>query len=70
MAKNTITHARSKHIDIRHHFVRDHISKGEIDLRWISTKAQQADIFTKALGKNLFCHFRDRIMGTVPSVAV
>jgi hypothetical protein len=63
MAENMVTQVRSKHIDIKHHFLRDHVQKGDIDLQWISTEEQEADIFTKALGKNLFCKFRNRIMG-------
>ena len=38
-------------------------AKGEIDLRWISTSEQQADIFTKALSKHPFCGLRDEVMG-------
>ncbi|MDR3403138.1 MAG: Ty1/Copia family ribonuclease HI, partial [Chthoniobacter sp.] len=68
MANNTIT-ARSKHIDIRHHFVRDHIQRGDIDLQWVSTSEQQADIFTKALGTNIFCSLRDLIMGSCAPAA-
>ena len=55
--------SRVKHIDIRHHFVRDHINLNDIKLEWISTAEQQADIFTKALGKNVFLKLRSLIMG-------
>lgn len=64
LAKNNILHNRTKHIDIRHHFLRDHIRSKEIDLQWVSTNEQEADIFTKALGKQPFARFRDRIMGS------
>jgi len=44
----------TKHIDIRHHFLRDNIEKGIINLEYISTENQIADIFTKPLLKNSF----------------
>ena len=70
LAKNNILHNRTKHIDIRHHFMRDHIRAGEIDLQWTSTtwSNQEADLFTKPLGKHPFVMLRDRIMGNCSSV--
>jgi hypothetical protein len=47
MAKNPVKHSRTKHIDIRHHFLRAHQQKGDIEVFHISTKNQLADIFTK-----------------------
>lgn len=49
LAKNAIHHARSKHIDIRYHFIRDLISALTIELAHIPTDRMTADIFTKAL---------------------
>nr|GEX34714.1 hypothetical protein [Tanacetum cinerariifolium] len=43
--------ARSKHIDIRYHFIKAHIENGVIELYFVNTKYQLADIFTKALGR-------------------
>ena len=42
-------HARTKHIDIAFHFLRDHVQKGTIDLSYINTDFNIADIFTKPL---------------------
>jgi hypothetical protein len=53
LAKNPTHHARTKHIDIKHHFIRECIDKGEIKLEYCSTKDMTADIMTKALSKNL-----------------
>jgi hypothetical protein len=39
-------HSRTKHIDIRHHFLRDHEPKGDIELFHVSIENQLADIFT------------------------
>ena len=54
LAKNPIVHSRTKHIEIRHHFIRDHISKGDIELQFVDTARQTADIFTKPLGTEGF----------------
>ncbi|GKB90391.1 retrovirus-related pol polyprotein from transposon TNT 1-94 [Tanacetum coccineum] len=45
---NNIQHSRSKHIDIRFHFIKEHVENGVIELYFVNTKYQLADIFTKA----------------------
>ena len=57
-AKNAQFSQRTKHIDIKYHFIRDHIEKGTIKLQYISTKENIADIFTKPLGKSQFLNLR------------
>jgi di/tripeptidase len=49
--KNNIRHARTKHIDTRHHFIRNIYTAGEIDLVHVPSASQAADILTKALGR-------------------
>jgi hypothetical protein len=49
LARNPVFHARSKHIEVHHHFIRERILEGEIDVSYIHTEAQPADILTKAL---------------------
>ncbi|GKC47636.1 retrovirus-related pol polyprotein from transposon TNT 1-94 [Tanacetum coccineum] len=51
---NTILHSRTKHIDIRYHFIRDHILKRDIKLHFVPTDLQLADIFTKPLAEPSF----------------
>lgn len=51
LALNPIHHNRTKHIDTKHHFIRDIVSKKIIDLRYIKTHDMSADILTKALGR-------------------
>ena len=51
---NTLESKRAKHIDIKHHFIRDNIEKGLIKLKAISSENQVADIFTKSLDVNRF----------------
>ncbi|GJS28956.1 retrovirus-related pol polyprotein from transposon TNT 1-94 [Tanacetum coccineum] len=45
---NNVQHSRSKHIDIRHHFIREQVEKGVVELYFVRTEYQLADIFTKA----------------------
>ncbi|GKE99621.1 hypothetical protein Tco_0022972 [Tanacetum coccineum] len=46
---NNVQHSRSKHINIRHHFIREQVKKGVVELYFMTTDYQLADIFTKAL---------------------
>ncbi|GJZ60992.1 hypothetical protein Tco_0617129 [Tanacetum coccineum] len=48
---NNVQHSRSKHIDIRFHFIKEHVENGVIELYFFNTEYQLADIFTKALGR-------------------
>ena len=54
ISKNPILHSRTKHIEIRHHFIRDHILKGDVVFEFVDTKNQLADIITKPLNKDSF----------------
>ena len=47
--KNPVQHSRTKHIDIRHHYIQNLVENKIIDLRHVSTKDQLANIFTKGL---------------------
>ena len=49
LSKNLIQYSRTKHIKIRHNFLRDHVQKEDIALEFISTEKQLADSFTKPL---------------------
>ncbi|GJZ95762.1 retrovirus-related pol polyprotein from transposon TNT 1-94 [Tanacetum coccineum] len=54
ISNNPVLHSRTKHIDIRYHFIRDHILKGDIELHFIPTQYQLADIFIKPLDEPTF----------------
>jgi hypothetical protein len=56
-------HARTKHIDIRHHFIREHVTENRVKLVWVPTAEQQADILTKPLGRVAYTTLRNHIMG-------
>ena len=61
LALNNEFHARTKHINIKHHFIRSMIQDGIVELVWVDTKDNIADIMTKALTKDLFTRFKDKI---------
>jgi hypothetical protein len=57
-AKNSGSAHRAKHIDLRYHFVRDEITNGKLKLRYIQSRANPADIFTKPLPPAIFLELR------------
>jgi hypothetical protein len=61
MADNPGEHSRIKHIDIRHHFLRDHQQKGDIEVFYVSIENQLADIFTKPLDEKTFCRLHSEL---------
>ncbi|GJT31993.1 hypothetical protein Tco_0922412 [Tanacetum coccineum] len=48
---NNVQHSRSKHIDIRFHFIKEQVENGVVELYFVNTEYQLADIFTNALGR-------------------
>lgn len=61
LSKNAVHHSRAKHIDIRHHFLKDHVSQGTIKLEYVDTMNQLADIFTKPLIQDRFEFLRENL---------
>ena len=57
ISRNDVHHHRTKHIDIKHHFIRDHVKSKRIALTWMPTQQQVADILTKPLDKIKFTQF-------------
>ena len=57
LAKNPVHHARSKHIDIQHHYIREKIESKEIDINYMPTDAMIADALTKPLARPKFSKF-------------
>ncbi|GKA07765.1 retrovirus-related pol polyprotein from transposon TNT 1-94 [Tanacetum coccineum] len=51
---NPVQHSRTKHINIRYYFIKEHVEKGTIELYFVGTEYQLADLFTKALPKERF----------------
>jgi transposase InsO family protein len=62
LVRNPATHARTKHIDVRHHYVRDVLVNNIITLHWLPTERQLADGLTKSLERTLFRRLREQLM--------
>ncbi|GJV57324.1 retrovirus-related pol polyprotein from transposon TNT 1-94 [Tanacetum coccineum] len=58
LSKNPVQHSRTKHIEIRHHFLRDNVQKGNISLEKVSSEDNIADILTKPLKREPFNYLR------------
>jgi hypothetical protein len=61
VAKNLVFHKRMRHLERRHHFLRDHVENRDIEMRYIDTERQLTDIFTKPLDSSHFAALRGEI---------
>ena len=61
LAMNPIVHGRSKHIETRFHFLREKVSKKQLDLKYCSTEMQLANILIKGLKVNKFIVLKDKL---------
>jgi hypothetical protein len=61
MTENHVFHDRSKHIEIRYHYIRDMVQRGALKLQYISTDEQVADVLTKPLSRVKFEYFGDKL---------
>ena len=61
IANNPVQHSRTKHIEIRHHFLGDNVANGNILLRNVRSKDQLVDIFTKPLNQITFNRLRGEL---------
>jgi hypothetical protein len=59
LARNNKCHARSKHIDIYYHVIREVLERNDIDITYVPTEQNIADIFTKVLLTSKFNYFRN-----------
>jgi hypothetical protein len=62
VSKNGVLSQRTKHVDVKYHFITDTMERGIVKLQWIPTVEQQADIFTKPLAREPFLKFRALLM--------
>ena len=62
MTKNNIQHSRTKHIEIKHHFIREAVKNNSLDIQHLATTEMLADILTKALPAPQFLKLRHSIL--------
>ena len=71
LAKNLVLHDRSKHIDVKFHFLRDCVDGGQIIIEFVETGRQLADVLTKPLGRLRLTELKEMIgMEGVQGLAV
>jgi hypothetical protein len=61
VAKNPVLHSRTKHIEVRYHFLRDNVEKGNIDLIHVPIEKQLAAILTKPLDQATFARLQGEL---------
>jgi hypothetical protein len=61
VAKHPVFHKKIRHVERRHHFLRDHIEKGDIEMRYIDTERQLTDIFIKSFDSSRFADLQREI---------
>ena len=66
ISKNPVMHSKTKHICIKFHFLKEHVTKKNIKLEYVETKEHIVDIFTKPLPRETFKYLRQKL-GVIPS---
>jgi hypothetical protein len=61
LSENPVFRDKSKHIEIKYHYIRDMVQRKAIHVMYLSTHEQVADVFTKLLARMKFEHFRERL---------
>ena len=61
LLENPVFHDKSKHIDIKYHYIRDMVQRGVVKLLYVAIEEQIADVLTKPLAKVKFEYFREKL---------
>jgi len=64
LTKTQIMHSRTKHIEIKHHFLREYILNGNCEIKFIRSEKQLADLFTKPLTRDRYNYLRN-VLGII-----
>ena len=69
MSMNPVQHDITKHVEMKYHYVQEMVQRREVELRYVPTDEQIADVLTKPLGRGKFVYFRDKL-GVVETVSL
>ena len=61
VVKNPVFHDKSKHIEIKYHYIRDMVQRGAVKLQYVATDEQIADVLTKPLARVKFEYFKEKL---------
>ena len=61
MSKNPVFHDKSKHIEIKYHYIRDMVQRGAVKLQYVVTNEQVDDVLTKPLARVKFEYFMEKL---------
>ena len=61
LSENPVFHDKSKHIEIKYHYIRDMVQRGVVKLQYVATDEQVADVLTKPLARVKFEYFRGKL---------
>ena len=61
MSNNPVFHDKSKHIEIKYHYIKDMVQRGAVKLQYVAMEEHIADVLTKPLARMKFEYFRERL---------
>ena len=62
LSENSVFHDKSKHIEIKYHYIKDMVYRGAVKLQYVAMEEQIVDVLTKTLARVKFDYFRDKLV--------